>query len=162
MLANFAVRNFDAAVTAIARREGLIYTRYADDLTLSTRNDDFTRARASRVIGQIYATMGRSGLSPNTTKTHVSPPGARKVVLGLLVDGTAPRLTREFKLNLRRHLYYLCRRDFGPSAHARARGFAATLGLKHHVQGLVAFARQIEPDYGQRCSDLLSTVEWPF
>jgi retron-type reverse transcriptase len=161
MLANLAVRDFDADVTGIARQEGLIYTRYADDLTFSTRDPGLDRKRASTIIGQIYAAMGRSGLSPNVTKTRVSSPGSRKIVLGLLVDGTRPRLTRDFKANMRQHLHYLLRNDVGPSRHARARGFASIAGLKHHVQGLAAFARQVEPDYGQRCRAAIKAVNWP-
>ena len=80
---------FDAAVARIAEEEGFQYTRYTDDLTLSTTALGFTRGRASRVIGRIYTVMAGVGLSPNVTKTYVASPGARKVVLGLLVDGSA-------------------------------------------------------------------------
>ena len=87
---------FDQEVAAFADREGLVYSRYADDLSLSTTARTFTREGAARVIGQIYQLMGGYGLSPNRTKTKVIPPGARKVVLGLLVDGPKPPLSREF------------------------------------------------------------------
>ncbi|MBI4968119.1 MAG: RNA-directed DNA polymerase [Rhodospirillales bacterium] len=155
MLANLAVLAFDGEVNEIANKHGLIYTRYADDIALSTTDKTFSRTVAAKVIGEVYAAMGRYGLSPNVTKTRVSSPASRKVVLGLLVDGNAPRLTREFKANLRRHLHYLGRPDVGPAKHAAARGFAAIAGLRHHVEGLVAFARQIEPEYGERSAKLL-------
>ena len=71
MLANLAVREFDQAVTDIAGRHGLIYTRYADDLALSTRAENFSRARCQEVIGEVYAAMGQFGLSPNATKTRI-------------------------------------------------------------------------------------------
>jgi RNA-directed DNA polymerase len=161
MLANLAVRALDEAVTAIADRRGLIYTRYADDLTLSTRDPAFTRKLASKAIGEIYAVMGRVGLSPNVTKTRVAPPGARKVVLGLLVDGQTPRLTRDFKASLRQHLYYLRRKEFGPARHALRRRFVAISGLRHHIRGLIAFAGQIEPEYGRRCLREFAEIDWP-
>ena len=159
MLANLAVREFDEHVTDIAERHGLIYTRYADDLTFSTRDKTFTRSAASKIIGEVYAAMGRVGLSPNVTKTRVTPPGSRKIVLGLLVDGTSPHLPREFKLLLRQHIYYLI--QLGPVAHANAKGFSSTIGLKHHLQGLVGYATQIEPDFGNKCSEALKLVKWP-
>ena len=105
--------------------------------------------------------MGRFGLSPNATKAVVATPGSRKVVLGLIVDGAEPRLPREFKDNLRRHLHYLARADVGPVAHARARGFASTIGLRNHLFGLLAFAKQIEPDYAAECRRALDGVAWP-
>jgi hypothetical protein len=161
MLANLAVYAFDEMVSTIADRYGLIYTRYADDLALSTRDPAFGRALASRTIGEVHAAMGRFGLSPNVTKTRVSSPGSRKVLLGLLVDGPKPRLSREFKARLRQHLYYLRHPDVGPAVHARKRGFTAIVGLRHHVQGLIAYARQIEPEYGEQRSREFAEISWP-
>jgi RNA-directed DNA polymerase len=105
--------------------------------------------------------IGRHGLSPNFTKTQVVPPGARKVVLGLLVDKAVPRLTREFKANLRMHLHFLLRPDVGAAKHAHARGFAAVAGLRNHLRGLVAYAAQIEPEYASAVRSGLSAVQWP-
>lgn len=161
MLANLAVHKFDELVDAIAVRYGLVYTRYADDLALSTRDPKFNRRLARAAIGQIYAAMGQCGLSPNFTKTRVCPPGTRRISLGLLVDGPEPRLNREFKARLRQHLYYLRRTDVGPAAHARKRGFAAIAGLRHHVQGLIAFAGQIEPVYAAKLTAEFAKVQWP-
>lgn len=161
MLANLAVREFDKLVSQVAEQNGLTYTRYADDLTLSTLDDRFTRERCRQVIGETYAAMGRFGLSPNVTKTRVTPPGSRKIVLGLLVDGAEPRLPRDFKAIMRRHIHYLTRADIGPSQHAQARGFTSVAGLKHHIHGLVSFARQVQPEYGQACAKALANVKWP-
>ena len=161
MLANLAMRTFDDEVDAIADAHGLAFTRYADDLTLSSRAD-FDRAKVAHIIGQVYSVMGRHGLSPNVTKTRVTPPGSRKIVLGLLVDGKQPKLPREFKQTMRRHIHYLTRPDVGPVRHAQARGFASTTGLKHHIQGLLGFAKQIEPEYAATCRKALSAIDWPF
>lgn len=161
MLANLAVRKLDETIEAIARAQGLTYTRYADDLTLSTRADDFSRERCISVIREIYASMGCVGLSPNVTKTRIVTPGSRMIVLGLLVDGKTPKLTRDFKASLRQHIYFLSHPNFGPARHARAKGFASISGLKHHIFGLATFARQIEAAYGKECLRLLRKVEWP-
>lgn len=161
MLANLAVRDFDVKVSQIADRHGLVYTRYADDLTLSTDSKTFSRERVGPVIEEIYEAMVDAGLSPNTSKTHVLPPGARKVVLGLLVDRDEPYLPRAFKANLRQHLYYLRHPAFGPAAHAVRRKFVSVVGLRHHVEGLIAFAQQIEPSFAAKCAADLSKVDWP-
>lgn len=161
MLSNIAMKAFDEAVSTIAEHHNLLYTRYADDLCLSTTNQLFTRGQAARVVRQVYVAMGRMGLSPNVTKTRVSPPGSRKVVLGLLVDGKEPCLTREFRARLRQHIYYLLHPEIGPARHAAKRGFVSVHGLRNHVEGLVAFARHVDPDYAQRCSQRLSQVAWP-
>lgn len=161
MLSNLTMLSFDNRTTKIAREAQMTYTRYADDLLFSTSDRSFKRGDASRVIGKIYALMGEVGLAPNVAKSNVSPPGARKLALGLLVDSKTPRLTRDFRANLRRHLYYLSSESNGPAIHANRRGFTSILGLKHHIRGLIAFAQQIEPDYGTACLTLYDAIDWP-
>lgn len=161
MLANLAVRKFDETIDAIACTHGLTYTRYADDLSLSTKATDFSRKQCLSVIQKIYASMGCVGLSPNVTKTRIATPGSRMIVLGLLVDGKVPKLTRDFKAGLRQHIHFLSRSDIGPAQHTRAKNFTSISGLKHHVFGLATFAAQIEPEYGKDCLRQLSKVDWP-
>jgi RNA-directed DNA polymerase len=160
MLANLAVVSFDEDVTAIAADTGLVYTRYADDLFLSTRGE-FSRERAAGVIGRVYEAMGKVGLSPNIAKTRVSPPGARKIVLGLGVETDRPTLSSAFRDGLRQHLHYMTRAEVGPARHAARRGFASVVGLRHHIQGLVAFARQIDEPFGDAMRSELESVAWP-
>lgn len=161
MLANLVMQDADAELTKLAREHGLNYTRYADDLTFSTRRKDFDREEAADVIRAVYRILGRFGLEPNFAKTQVVPPRARKVVLGLLADQKEPRLTREFRSKMRQHLYYLEHPEVGPLKHAERRGFAAIAGLKNHLVGLAAYAAQVEPEYGAGLVRRLSAVHWP-
>lgn len=161
MLANLAVIQLDKEVTDIAKRFRLTYTRYADDLILSTNTMKFSRTQASALIGEITAALGKWGLGANSAKTSVSPPGSRKIALGLSLDGPNPRLRRCFKARLREHLYYLENPAIGPVGHARSRGFASTIGLRNHMRGLAAFATQIEPSYGKLMKQRLDAVKWP-
>lgn len=118
MLANLVMFETDEELSKIAQAYGLIYTRYADDLTFSTNCPNFNRNIASEVIVEVYKTLGRFGFNPNLAKTKISPPRARKIVLGLLVDLSTPRLTRKFKNTMRQHLYYLEHKEIGPVKHA--------------------------------------------
>lgn len=160
MLANLAVRDLDAKLASMASGFGLTYSRYADDLTFSTKDKSFGRARAHDVIGQIYRALGERGLSPNRTKTVIASPGARKIVLGLLVDGPKPRLTRNFRMKLRMHLHFVADPKHGPRQHAKARGFSSVEGLRQHLLGLIAFAGQIDPVYADRCRTQMRQADW--
>jgi hypothetical protein len=161
MLANLAVRLFDEAVQEIADTYGYIFTRYADDITLSSRDPELNKARCAAVIGTVYKTMAEFGLPPNLTKTRIATPGARKIVLGLLVNGTEPRLPRDFRAMMRQHIYYLTKPNAVISHHAQNKGFVSITGMKHHLYGLAMFARQIEPAYGEKCLVALNSVKWP-
>lgn len=161
MLANLTMCEADADLTKTAESFGMVYTRYADDLTFSTSKSSFDRNDAEALIKQIYRILGRFGLVPNLAKTQVVPPRARKIVLGLLVDQGTPRLTREFKNKMRMHLYYLEHVDIGPIRHAQKRGFSAVVGLRNYLMGLAAYASQVEPTYGNELKMRLKAVPWP-
>ena len=105
MLANLAVSALDERLSMLAEKHGLIYTRYADDMMFSTNDNSWERSVTPNFIGAVYKELGAEGLSPNVAKTVVSSPGARRIVLGLLVDKDTPRLTRHFRSQLRQHLY---------------------------------------------------------
>ncbi len=160
MLSNLSVATFDECVYAVANAHGLRYSRYADDISLSTPSASFSRAKAVKVIRKVYEAMVKHGLSPNRGKTQIRPPGSRKIVLGLLVDGPKPRLTKEFKSRLRMHLYYLNHPKIGPARHAENRGFDSIIGLWAHVRGLIAHAQLIEPEYAGIRLEEFSNIVW--
>jgi RNA-directed DNA polymerase len=151
MLANLAMKDLDEEIASIAGDNGLVYTRYADDITLSGRSTSFSRQTAERVVTHINRQLRSNGLLPNKRKTMIAPPGARKIVLGLLVDGPSPRLQRQFKQNLLSHAYYL--KKFGPASHAKTRGFNSLWAMQRHLVGLLNYARMIEPEFARKASE---------
>jgi len=160
LLSNLASRPLDATLLSFAQQEELVYTRYADDLTFSS-NTEFSRAKALELVHKVYGHIREHGLWPNKAKTKIVPPGARKIVLGLLVDGATPRLNKEFKARVRTHIHFLLRKDMGPTQHAHNRGFNSVLGLQRHVYGLVAYAAGVEPMWAHRAKMELAKVDWP-
>ena len=158
-IANLAVRECDDAIAQIAKREGLIYTRYSDDLLFSTAEHSYSRKQATQFIRAVYGTMQSVGLRPHTAKTVVVPPGARKVVLGLLVDGTRLRLSRDFRAKLECHVYFAKR--FGPQEHSRRRGFRSVFGFEQHLRGLLSFAKHVDVEFAEALEDDMAKIEWP-
>ncbi|MXU65917.1 reverse transcriptase family protein [Oceanomicrobium pacificus] len=149
MLANLAVNELDEAISEIAIRRGWIYTRYADDLAFSTKRES-SRHEAKELIFSIVDEIRSFGLSPNNRKTTISPPGARKVLLGLNVDTSRPRLTRRFKNNLETHVYAITNPSIGIKKHSEARQFRSEQSMIKHIAGLIAYARSIEPEYADK------------
>ena len=159
MLSNLAVQGLDDILEEIADSHGAVYTRYSDDLVFSTADEGFSRQRASALIQSAYSAIMEFGLRPQTSKTTVVPPGARKVVLGLLVDQKRPRLPRDFRKRLECHLYYINR--WGPVAHAQRRGFETVWGLKRHIEGLISYAVSVEPEFGGWAKSEFDRADWP-
>ena len=159
MLANLVAKEIDDEIFALANRYGLRYSRYSDDIVLSSKVENFGKAQASKVIGKLYAILRRASFEPNMEKTKVSGPGSKMIVLGLLVDGDRPRLTAEFKDKLRMHLYF-CRTK-SPQAHALARKFDSLIGLKNHLLGLISYARLVDSSFADTCLEELNSCRWP-
>lgn len=160
MLSNIVVKPVDAEIAEAARKAGLTYTRYSDDLTFSTPAKDFRRSDASAFIHSVEQILSPAGFRPQHRKTKVIPPGSRKTVLGLNVDDAGPKLRREFKDNLRLHLHYL--EKYGPAEHAQAREFDTIWGMKAHLRGLIDFANMVEPAYAKEILERFSQVDWPY
>jgi RNA-directed DNA polymerase len=143
-LANLVVRDLDQDLQDLANARRLTYTRYADDLVLSAAAD-FDRSRAVDIIREVTQVASTHRLEIHKKKTRIVPPGARHMVLGLLVDATSVRLTPERKRQISTHIRGVER--FGLPHHVTHRSFSSIIGLVNHVDGLLAFAHDIEPGW---------------
>ncbi|WP_203994093.1 reverse transcriptase family protein [Virgisporangium aurantiacum] len=143
-LANLVARPLDDRLTAIADDHQLVYTRYADDIVLSGLGP-FNRAHAASIIRLAGTAIRESGFEPHDGKTRVVPPGARRIVLGLLIDGERLRVPRDTRSRIEAHVYGAER--FGLVHHQINRKFASALGLVRYVDGLLAFAHDVDPTW---------------
>jgi len=159
MLANLAMRDLDTKFHEFAENLKLTYTRYSDDLVFSSKDKRLNKKRIASMSYKIERELKKNGFSPQYRKTKIIGPGTRKIVLGLLVDGNTPRLTKEFKSKLRQHLYYLDK--YGAVMHAKKRNFVSVWGLKCHVRGLIDFANSVEPEYAKKMLANFSAIDWP-
>lgn len=82
MLSNLVLLEFDAAVQGLAYKEGVVYTRYADDMTFSAPIKKVWRPLAV----EIEACAQGEGFSINWKKYHIMDPGRRCKVTGLVKD----------------------------------------------------------------------------
>ena len=155
VLANVAMLDADAKLEALAHSEGLVYTRYSDDLTFSA-GQDFSRPRAAHVIRRASAIVERSGFSLHRGKTRVVPPGARHIVLGLLLAEGRVRLRSEFKRRLEVHIRGVAK--FGLTEHAQVRHFDSVLSMINHVDGCIAFAKSVDPKFAEAAWDAWNTA----
>lgn len=92
-LLNRVLFELDSAITELALRKSVRYSRYADDLTLSGAN-------ALSLEPRITQLLLRMGYSLNAKKTRVYRKGGRQLVTGLVVN-SATNLPRETRRNLR-------------------------------------------------------------
>lgn len=156
-LANFVMRPADEEIYRHASRLGLRYTRYSDDLYFSSRRE-VPHHVVNSLVKTVRGVLSLHGLHLNDAKTRVSRRGARRSVLGILVDGPVPRLPRERHREIELHLRGVDRS--GLEGHARERNFSSVDALTDHVSGLIAWARQVEPVKGQLQWDHWIRSQW--
>ena len=159
MLSNLAVRRLDDRLRALADGKRWVYTRYADDLAFST-NTPSTRQQAVAIAREAKHEIRDFGLICNESKTAIIPPGARKIMLGVLIDRFQPKLTRAFRNNIETHLYALSNPKIGAAAHLLSRGFSSVIGMRRHIAGLIAFAKQVDPPYARRLYRTFDEIDW--
>jgi RNA-directed DNA polymerase len=159
MLANLVIRALDRRLEAVGLKCGWVYSRYADDLAFSTKEIS-GRGAAIALVKQVEREVRDFGLRENPAKTSITPPGHRKVLLGLLVDRDQPRLTKSFRNNVETHLFALGHPKVGAMAHCAARGFRSVTGLRRHLAGLIAFAHAVDKPYAARLYADFDKVDW--
>jgi len=160
LISNLVMMSCDEQLCNVARKYSLKYTRYSDDLTFSTRSSNFSRDKAEDVIKHVNEIISKQGFLLNFKKSKIIPPGAKKIVLGLNVDGELPRLQKEFKDKIRQHLYYL--KKFGVLNHISNRGFDSVWGFQSYLRGLIDYAKMIELEYATKVLQEYNNIDWPF
>ncbi|TFZ02979.1 RNA-directed DNA polymerase [Ramlibacter henchirensis] len=157
MLANLAAHDLDARLQDFADAAGMIYTRYADDLTFSTVR---LSAPISQLQYEVSRQIGLTGFSENKRKRRVAGPGSRRTVLGLLVDGAEPKLSRQFIARVDRHLY--AAKKYGLEAAASRAAFDSAFGFHNHLGGLVAYSMDAERKRGAMFLERLREIPVPW
>lgn len=161
LLANLAAYELDCELSALAASRGMAYTRYADDIVLSSSSKDWSKSKAIALLEQGHAILKSHGFQPNLAKATIVGPGGRKLVLGLSVAGEEPRLTRKFKNTLRAHIHYLKAFHSAGEAPYQRLGFDSSLGLQRHVFGLAYYAMGVERAWGAARLAELKALPWP-
>ncbi len=108
-IANLLTRFFDRRITKFLRPQRCSYSRYADDITISTSLVEFPAGIAvpdllTHRVGAFHLALARiftqSSLPINPIKTRMSLKDSRQMVTGLVVN-QRPNVTREYYLRTR-------------------------------------------------------------
>lgn len=100
MLTNLAAMRLDRRLTGFAQNHNIRFTRYADDLTLSTpKGVEHKGAWLQEIVTKV---VEDEGFQVHPTKTKLMGRGDRQEVTGLVVnDDMSPRVPTEVKAKLR-------------------------------------------------------------
>ena len=114
VLSNMICRSLDYELSSLAYKHNCLYSRYADDITISSIAPTFPQSIAVAeteelggpvVLGEeLQAVISKQGFRPNTSKTRLQRRNRRQVVTGLVVNQKA-NVPRNFVRQLRAMLH---------------------------------------------------------
>lgn len=108
-LSNSVCRYIDAQLLAFAKKNGLRYTRYADDITVS--GDKV----GADTIFYLYRILKKHGFTPNEAKTRLQRKHQRQQVTGIIVNEKM-QAPRELRREIRQHAFFV--KKYGFDDHA--------------------------------------------
>ncbi len=145
VIANLVCRRLDARLNGLGQQSDGVYTRYADDLTISFREKTPDVRRFRWWVERI---CHEEGFFLNQKKFHVIRRSQRQLVTGIVVNQVL-RVPREERRRFRATLHN-CRK-YGVASQARGR-----VRFAHYLRGFASYVHMIHPEEG---AELLREVE---
>ena len=151
-LANLCAYRLDCRLQGLARRYGLRYSRYADDLAFSGARH--LASLAGFVESLVGAIALDEGFCLNHKKTRLRLRSQRQKLAGVVVNERINCPRREW--DQLKAILHNCRKH-GPASQNRDghRNFRA------HLQGRVAYVAWLSPARGQKLRRLWEDIDWP-
>jgi RNA-directed DNA polymerase len=151
-LANLAAYRLDRRLAGLSAAAGFAYSRYADDLALSSTARPSSNT-VDRLAGTVHRIVGEEGFRVSTAKTAVMPAGQRQRLAGIVVN-QHPNIDRRDFDRLKATLHNAHR--YGPTSQNH-RGHP---DFRAHLLGRIAWIRHLNPDRGDRLLALYERIEW--
>lgn len=103
VLTNLMCEKLDFLLSGLAKRFGLNYTRYADDITFSSMHNVYQEGSDFRK--ELERIISEQGFTINPNKTRLNIVGSRQEVTGLTVSHDKVNVSRKYIKDLRGLLY---------------------------------------------------------
>ncbi|MCA8919733.1 MAG: RNA-directed DNA polymerase [Planctomycetes bacterium] len=150
-IANAICWRMDKRLSALARKFGGDYTRYADDLTFS--GFDEMAKGAGRLLQLVRKIVKTEGLALNEKKTRIMRKGRQQRVTGVVVNQQTNVSRREFdKLKA---ILHNCIKH-GPGGQNRE----SVPDFKEHLRGRIAHISHIGPERGRKLKAMFDQIRW--
>ena len=152
-ISNVVSLRLDKRLNGLANSYEAVYSRYADDITISGNSGVVKCVPiAKRIIEE-------EGFCVNEKKTRIAYSYQRQEVTGLTINGGQVRVKKSYKRALMQEIYY-CQR-FGVDNHLRHIQSDKNF-YKEHLYGKAYFLYMVEPDEGKKAIENLNIIKWDY
>ena len=136
VLSNIVSFKMDIRLSNLAKKMGLTYTRYADDITFSGPKEKVNDGLL-RIVTQI---INESGYEINNKKTRFQSYKIKQEVTGLIVSNGVVSVPKNYIKKIRQELYYI--KKFGIIDH-KIKSNINNRFYKEHLKGKIMFVYSI-------------------
>jgi retron-type reverse transcriptase len=149
-ISNQIAKKLDRRLRGMASKLGWTYTRYADDLTLSSASGH--RGEIGRLMAKVRHIVSEEGFRLNPKKGRVQRSAARQTVTGIVVNGASPRVPRDELRRLRAILHAAKKTGLDAQNKEGHPHFEA------HLRGKIAYVMMIDRVRGKALETALEAV----
>lgn len=152
-ICNLILWNREALLVEELQSRGLTYTRYVDDITVSSPNS-LSKASITEILSKIYGMLASVNARPNRKKHQVMPNGQRQSVHRVNVNHETPTLPKNERNKVKAAVYQ-CEKEFASeqstedyqSLYNRTLGRVNNLKRMHPKMGkeLVVRLKKVKP-----------------
>jgi retron-type reverse transcriptase len=167
-ITNLICRRLDARLSALAKKNGAKYTRYADDLTFSFATAASEPAKLGRFLWWVDQICQQEGFTENTKKRRVFRKSGQQRVTGIVVNERLAiprkqkRRFRAILANVKKNGVAAEASRARSAARAESRGVGDERGhadFEAYLHGFTAWVQMVEPALGARfATDLAAAL----
>ena len=152
-ISNIVAFMLDVRLSKIADKFNINYTRYADDITFSGKQESINNSLL-KIVNEI---IEECGFNINKKKTRFASYAGRQEVTGLIVNNNKISIPIDYIKKIRQELYYV--KKFGLKEHREKVGFKNKY-YKNHVLGKILFVKQVDSAKGEKLLKEFTEINW--
>jgi len=152
-LSNLITRNLDKRLTGLSLKNGINYSRYADDITFSGNLNQLVKIKKIA-----YRIIREENLFVNYSKTKLIKKGGQFYVTGLNVDNDTVTVSNKKKREIEHHIFHCIKN--GVENHLIISKIY-NRNFKDWLLGNIAFIYSVEKEIGQKYFDDFNKIQWP-
>lgn len=151
-LCNLVLWNREVELVSYLSGKGYSYTRYVDDITISSPNN-ISKQEIADIITRTYSMLKTIGVKPNRQKHRVMPNGRNQAIHRVNVNSGKPTLPKEERYKVKAAVYE-CEQIYGKRSTT-----LAYRKLYNRTMGRVNNLKRIHPSEGAKLRSRLLTVK---
>lgn len=154
-IANLILWNEEPRVVQRAEELGFVYTRYIDDLTISTQMRDVPKSSIEEIIRIVHSMLAAKGVKINRDKHQIATRSVPMLVHKLNVNSGKPTVRKNKRNNIRLEVFNL-EKEF---SHLRGTSDPHYLARFQSVSGKVRELAKFHPKLGRRLQQKLRACQ---